>query len=63
MVDGYFKIYDKDGSGYLDKDEFSNWLKKQYKIDENQMRTTFDYYDKDGSGTIEKAELAAVLKE
>ena len=68
-VDDIWAIYDVDNSGYLDKDETRNFVKKTLhdmsdsgEFSEEDFDACFKEFDKDGSGTIEKDEMAEFIK-
>ena len=61
--------YDKDGNGYLDKDETKAFVQNPLaemndnsSVEQGDFEETFKEFDKDGSGTIEKDEMAAFIK-
>lgn len=57
-----FAVFDSDGSGTLDIDEFSLMLNTiQMNISEERVGMLFAALDKDGSGEIEVEELIAAL--
>merc|ERR1719272_1835546 len=57
-----FAIFDGDGSGTLDLDEFSLMLSTiQMNVSEERVGMLFSALDKDGSGEIEIEELVAAL--
>lgn len=55
LIQEYFQIFDKDGDGKIDKDEFQNILKVFYKNtpDKSHCREMFKKYDSDKSDNIE----------
>ena len=61
--------YDKDGNGFLDKEETKAFVRNtlaemndQQDIEDKDFEETFKEFDKDGSGTIEKDEMASFIK-
>ena len=68
-VNDIWQEYDKDGNGYLDKEETKAFVKNTLSemndnasIEDQDFEDTFKEFDKDGSGTIEKDEMAAFIK-
>ena len=68
-VDDIWAQYDVDNSGFLDKDETRNFVKKTLhdmsdsgEFSEEDFDACFKEFDKDGSGTIEKDEMAEFIK-
>lgn len=63
--DGLFSKIDSDGSGGLDKTEFSTLAKKMSEISENSINVddVYSKYDEDGDGLLSKAELDSFMKD
>ena len=68
-VNDIWAEYDKDGNGFLDKDETKAFVKNTLSemndsasIEDQDFEDTFKEFDKDNSGTIEKDEMAAFIK-
>ena len=52
-VDRIFCIADQDGSGKIDFTEFKTaFVQKELLLQEDKLRSMFNFYDKDGGGTI-----------
>lgn len=56
-VDEMFDIWDEDGSGQLDKEEFKQMLRKLGVSDEAELEDYFNEIDQDGGGTVTVEEL------
>ena len=62
--------FDKDGNGYLDKDETKAFIIKSLaetqpdepQIDDATFEECFNIYDHDGTGKITKNEMTAFIK-
>eukprot|EP00347_Sterkiella_histriomuscorum_P018667 403344636 len=68
-VDDIWKTYDKDNSGFLDKDEAKFFVKttltemgENGEFDDDDFEACFAAFDEDGSGTISKDEMVAFIK-
>ena len=68
-VDDIWDKYDKDMSGFLDKEETKAFVKDtMQEMSDNgewkdeEFEKCFAEFDKDGSGTIEKAEMTLFIK-
>ncbi len=70
-VDQIWKEYDKDNSGYLDKEETRLFVKKTLQemgggddgqFADEDFEACFKEFDKDGNGEIEKDEMATFIK-
>ena len=68
-VDDIWTKYDKDNSGFLDKEETKAFVKDTMEEmsdngtwDNKEFEKCFQEFDKDGSGTIEKAEMTVFIK-
>ena len=67
-VDDIWAIYDKDGSGALDKEETKRFVQNTLsemndsgEFSEADFDACFKEFDKDGSGTIEKDEMVIFI--
>jgi sodium/potassium/calcium exchanger 2 len=55
------KEMDRDGNGFISKEEFIIWYTKSEARIRNQTRALFDKFDSNGSGTIDKEEIRSLL--
>ena len=71
VVEYIWQEYDTDKSGALDFEETKRFMQdgllslgmpKDYQLDEQFLRNTFERYDEDKSGTIEKDEMFVLIK-
>ena len=69
IVDEIWANYDKDNSGYLDKQEAKPFVKQTLvdmgengEFTEDEFEGCFKEFDKDGNGTISRAEMKAFIK-
>ena len=60
-----FKLFDEDGSGDLDVDEFMDGLARHFKSElcfsRNESRLLVDFFDENGDGSIEPQEFSDVI--
>ena len=68
-IDDIWKAYDKDNSGFLDKQETKAFVKNTLsemgengEFSDNDFEACFKEFDKDGNGTISKDEMKAFIK-
>ena len=71
-VDAVWSQYDKDGNGFLDKEECKAFIKDSLHelgqdangvdVLDEAYEAAFKEYDADGTGSISKGEMAAYLK-
>ena len=68
-IDDIWKTYDKDNSGYLDKQETKQFVKNTLsemgengEFSEADFEACFKEFDKDGNGTISKDEMKIFIK-
>ena len=68
-VDDIWDQYDKDGNGYLDKNEAKllvldslKLMGENTQIDQKEFDEVFKMFDKDGNGTIDKGEMASFIR-
>ena len=69
-VNDIWAEYDKDGNGYLDKDETKKFVQDTLgnlgsgdEFSQEAFDEVFSTFDKDNSGTIEKAEMVVFIKQ
>ena len=68
-IDDIWKNYDKDNSGFLDKDETKLFVKSTLsemgengEFSEADFEACFKEFDKDGNGTISRDEMKIFIK-
>ncbi len=68
-IDDIWRTYDKDNSGYLDKNETKQFVKNTLtemgesgEFSEGDFEDCFSKFDKDGSGTISRDEMKIFIK-
>ena len=68
-IDDIWKNYDKDNSGFLDKEETKEFVKNTLnemgetgEFAEQDFEACFKEFDKDGNGTISKDEMKIFIK-
>ena len=68
-IDDIWKNYDKDNSGYLDKQETKAFVQNTLsemgengEFSEGDFEACFKEFDKDGNGTISKDEMKIFIK-
>ena len=68
-VEDIWDQYDKDGNGYLDKNEAKllvldslKLMGENTQIDQKEFDEVFKMFDKDGNGTIDKGEMASFIR-
>ena len=68
-VEDIWDQYDKDGNGYLDKNEAKllvldslKLMGESTQIDQKEFDEVFKMFDKDGNGTIDKGEMASFIR-
>ena len=68
-IDDIWKTYDKDNSGFLDKQETKQFVKNTLsemgesgEFSEQDFEACFKEFDKDGNGTISKEEMKIFIK-
>ena len=68
-IDDIWKTYDKDNSGFLDKEETKEFVKNTLtemgengEFSESDFEACFKEFDKDGNGTISRDEMKVFIK-